>query len=158
MFEWQLLTAINVELRPFSESHVFFLPLLFLWDLRVRKSDSICSLVVHGWKKINILQNDGYFWTVWLQLHVHDSHYNDLSCLFYQKLLERTRARRENLQKKMAERPTAANRPMAKRSREPLADTNSLLTEPIMEKGRKRGIVLLDRLKFCIGSLWWLKM
>jgi hypothetical protein len=32
------------------------------------------------------------------------------------------------------------------------------LTEPIMEKGRKRGIVLLDRLKFCIGSLWWLKM
>uniref|UniRef100_A0A8C5AR62 Anillin, actin binding protein n=1 Tax=Gadus morhua TaxID=8049 RepID=A0A8C5AR62_GADMO len=51
-----------------------------------------------------------------------------------QKLLERTRARRENLQKKMAERPTAANRPMAKRSREPLADTNSLLTEPIMEK------------------------
>ncbi|CAL8397540.1 unnamed protein product [Gadus morhua 'NCC'] len=53
---------------------------------------------------------------------------------FTEKLLERTRARRENLQKKMAERPTAANRPMAKRSREPLADTNSLLTEPIMEK------------------------
>ncbi|CAL8363268.1 unnamed protein product [Arctogadus glacialis] len=53
---------------------------------------------------------------------------------FTEKLLERTRARRENLQKKMAERPTAANRPMAKRSREPLADTNSLLTEPVMEK------------------------
>lgn len=52
-----------------------------------------------------------------------------------QKLLERTRARRENLQKKMAERPTAANRPMAKRTREPLTDTNSVLSEPTIEKG-----------------------
>ncbi|XP_051727625.1 anillin isoform X3 [Ctenopharyngodon idella] len=50
------------------------------------------------------------------------------------KLLERTRARRENLQKKMAERPTAANRPMAKRTREPLTDTNSVISEPTIEK------------------------
>ncbi|KAL4629666.1 actin-binding protein anillin isoform X2 [Arapaima gigas] len=40
---------------------------------------------------------------------------------FTEKLLERTRARRENLQRKMAERPTAANRLMTKRAREPLA-------------------------------------
>nr|AAI34810.1 Anln-like protein [Danio rerio] len=53
---------------------------------------------------------------------------------FTEKLLERTRARRENLQKKMAERPTAANRPMAKRTREPLTDTNSVLSEPTIEK------------------------
>ncbi|KAI1902410.1 hypothetical protein AGOR_G00044470 [Albula goreensis] len=43
---------------------------------------------------------------------------------FTEKLLERTRARRENLQKKMADRPTPANRQMAKRSREPLAEAN----------------------------------
>ncbi|KPP74959.1 actin-binding protein anillin-like [Scleropages formosus] len=42
------------------------------------------------------------------------------------KLLERTRARRENLQRKMAERPTAANRLMAKRVREPLTVVNSV--------------------------------
>ncbi|XP_021415853.2 anillin isoform X1 [Oncorhynchus mykiss] len=54
---------------------------------------------------------------------------------FTEKLLERTRARRENLQKKMAERPTAANRQMAKRAREPLAETcNSLVTVPVIEK------------------------
>ncbi|XP_058609985.1 anillin isoform X3 [Onychostoma macrolepis] len=53
---------------------------------------------------------------------------------FTEKLLERTRARRENLQRKMAERPTAANRPMAKRTREPLADTNSVISEPTIEK------------------------
>ncbi|XP_058475110.1 anillin isoform X2 [Solea solea] len=53
---------------------------------------------------------------------------------FTEKLLERTRARRENLQKKMAERPNAANRPMAKRPREPLADTNSVLSEPVIDK------------------------
>uniref|UniRef100_A0A8C7M9I4 Anillin n=1 Tax=Oncorhynchus kisutch TaxID=8019 RepID=A0A8C7M9I4_ONCKI len=53
-----------------------------------------------------------------------------------QKLLERTRARRENLQKKMAERSTASNRQMAKRAREPLAETcNSLVTEPVVDKG-----------------------
>ncbi|XP_077052270.1 anillin isoform X3 [Siphateles boraxobius] len=49
---------------------------------------------------------------------------------FTEKLLERTRARRENLQRKMADRPTAANRPMAKRTRDPLADTNSVITLP----------------------------
>ncbi|XP_062870438.1 anillin isoform X2 [Trichomycterus rosablanca] len=53
---------------------------------------------------------------------------------FTEKLLERTRARRENLQKKMAERPTAANRQMAKRSREPLAETNSIMSQPPADK------------------------
>ncbi|XP_072530932.1 anillin [Salminus brasiliensis] len=53
---------------------------------------------------------------------------------FTEKLLERTRARRENLQKKMAERPTAANRQMAKRAREPLAETNSVISEPPIDK------------------------
>ncbi|XP_042362665.1 anillin isoform X2 [Plectropomus leopardus] len=53
---------------------------------------------------------------------------------FTEKLLERTRARRENLQKKMAERPNAANRQMVKRPREPLADTNSVISEPAIEK------------------------
>ncbi|XP_077125351.1 anillin isoform X1 [Ranitomeya variabilis] len=45
---------------------------------------------------------------------------------FTEKLLERTRARRENLQKKMADRPTAGARPVAlsKRPREPLTETN----------------------------------
>ncbi|XP_010210702.1 PREDICTED: actin-binding protein anillin, partial [Tinamus guttatus] len=43
------------------------------------------------------------------------------------KLLERTRARRENLQKKMAERPTAGARStmQAKRVREPLVETSN---------------------------------
>ncbi|KAH0511961.1 Actin-binding protein anillin, partial [Microtus ochrogaster] len=41
-------------------------------------------------------------------------------------LLERTRARRENLQRKMAERPTAAARSAhAKRGREPLSEANN---------------------------------
>ncbi|XP_036422275.1 anillin isoform X2 [Colossoma macropomum] len=53
---------------------------------------------------------------------------------FTEKLLERTRARRENLQKKIAERPTAANRQMAKRAREPLAETNSVISVPPTEK------------------------
>ncbi|XP_008286085.1 anillin isoform X2 [Stegastes partitus] len=53
---------------------------------------------------------------------------------FTEKLLERTRARRENLQKKMAERPNAANRQMVKRPREPLADTNSVITETVIDK------------------------
>ncbi|XP_031442176.1 anillin isoform X2 [Clupea harengus] len=53
---------------------------------------------------------------------------------FTEKLLERTRARRENLQKKMADRPTGANRPMAKRNREPLAENNSLISETPVEK------------------------
>ncbi|KAG7457514.1 hypothetical protein MATL_G00227940 [Megalops atlanticus] len=43
---------------------------------------------------------------------------------FTEKLLERTRARRENLQRKMAERPTPASRQMAKRTREPLTEAN----------------------------------
>ncbi|NXK65267.1 ANLN protein, partial [Sylvietta virens] len=44
-----------------------------------------------------------------------------------QKLLERTRARRENLQRKMAERPKAGVRPtmQTKRAREPLAETGN---------------------------------
>ncbi|NXG56958.1 ANLN protein, partial [Hemiprocne comata] len=44
-----------------------------------------------------------------------------------QKLLERTRARRENLQKKMAERPKAGMRPtmQTKRVREPLLETGN---------------------------------
>ncbi|XP_011607550.1 anillin isoform X2 [Takifugu rubripes] len=50
---------------------------------------------------------------------------------FTEKLLERTRARRENLQKKMAERPNAANRQVAKR---PLTDTNSLIGESAVDK------------------------
>ncbi|XP_029134042.2 anillin isoform X1 [Labrus bergylta] len=53
---------------------------------------------------------------------------------FTEKLLERTRARRENLQKKMSERPNAVNRQMVKRPREPLADTNSVISEPVIEK------------------------
>lgn len=55
-------------------------------------------------------------------------------CLFesIQKLLERTRARRENLQKKIGDRPNSANRAMAKR---PLADTNSVSSQPVIDKG-----------------------
>ncbi|XP_051949485.1 anillin-like isoform X2 [Xyrauchen texanus] len=53
---------------------------------------------------------------------------------FTEKLLERTRARRENLQRKIADRPTSANRSMAKRTREPLTDTNSGINEPPIEK------------------------
>ncbi|XP_037693005.1 anillin isoform X2 [Choloepus didactylus] len=46
---------------------------------------------------------------------------------FTEKLLERTRARRENLQRKMAERPTAATRSVthAKRAREPLSEASN---------------------------------
>lgn len=46
---------------------------------------------------------------------------------FTEKLLERTRARRENLQRKMAERPIAAPRSVtpAKRAREPLAEASN---------------------------------
>ncbi|KAK0147609.1 Anillin [Merluccius polli] len=53
---------------------------------------------------------------------------------FTEKLLERTRARKENLQRIKAERATAANRQMTKRAREPLAETNSILTEPVLDK------------------------
>ncbi|XP_077362971.1 anillin isoform X2 [Festucalex cinctus] len=48
------------------------------------------------------------------------------------KLLERTRARRENLQKKMAGRPNAVERQMVKRPREPLADTNGVIIETVI--------------------------
>uniref|UniRef100_A0A665VVU5 Anillin n=1 Tax=Echeneis naucrates TaxID=173247 RepID=A0A665VVU5_ECHNA len=44
------------------------------------------------------------------------------------KLLERTRARRENLQKKMEDRQ------MVKRPREALADINSVISEPVNDK------------------------
>ncbi|XP_026243399.2 anillin isoform X4 [Urocitellus parryii] len=46
---------------------------------------------------------------------------------FTEKLLERTRARRENLQRKIAERPTAAPRSVthAKRAREPLSEASN---------------------------------
>ncbi|NXI96791.1 ANLN protein, partial [Psophia crepitans] len=49
-----------------------------------------------------------------------------------QKLLERTRARRENLQKKMAERPKMGVRPtlQTKRAREPLLETGNQATLP----------------------------
>lgn len=52
--------------------------------------------------------------------------------LYIQKLLERTRARRENLQRKMAERPTAAPRSgvYAKRTREPLSEANNQQSLP----------------------------
>ncbi|NXM76195.1 ANLN protein, partial [Serilophus lunatus] len=49
-----------------------------------------------------------------------------------QKLLERTRARRENLQKKMAERPKMGARPtvQSKRTREPLVETGNQASLP----------------------------
>ncbi|XP_029445353.1 anillin isoform X3 [Rhinatrema bivittatum] len=57
---------------------------------------------------------------------------------FTEKLLERTRARRENLQKKMADRPivAAAARPsmQTKRTREPLLETNYQPTLPPVEE------------------------
>ncbi|KAH0627182.1 hypothetical protein JD844_002643 [Phrynosoma platyrhinos] len=53
-----------------------------------------------------------------------------------QKLLERTRARRENLQKKMAGRPTAALRTttQTKRSREPLSEAGNQPLQPSKEE------------------------
>lgn len=70
-----------------------------------------------------------WFWTVTV---------NTLNCILIcdlwttQKLLERTRARRENLQKKMAERPTMAARLAAqtKRAREPLLETSNQTSLP----------------------------
>ncbi|MEE6465747.1 hypothetical protein FKM82_006673 [Ascaphus truei] len=54
---------------------------------------------------------------------------------FTERLLERTRARRENLQKKMADRPTAGARNVAqtKRPREPLLETNRQPPTPAEE-------------------------
>uniref|UniRef100_A0A3Q4HTC8 Anillin n=1 Tax=Neolamprologus brichardi TaxID=32507 RepID=A0A3Q4HTC8_NEOBR len=51
---------------------------------------------------------------------------------FTEKLLERTRARRENLQKKLAERSNAANRQVVKRPREPLTDTNVVISDEMV--------------------------
>uniref|UniRef100_A0A087XQ88 Anillin n=1 Tax=Poecilia formosa TaxID=48698 RepID=A0A087XQ88_POEFO len=53
---------------------------------------------------------------------------------FTEKLLERTRARRENLQRKLAERPNAANRQMVKRPREPLTESNNTITDSNVDK------------------------
>ncbi|XP_015259059.1 PREDICTED: actin-binding protein anillin [Cyprinodon variegatus] len=53
---------------------------------------------------------------------------------FTEKLLERTRARRENLQRKLAERPNAANRQMVKRPREPLTESNSAVGDPAADE------------------------
>ncbi|VCW79479.1 unnamed protein product, partial [Gulo gulo] len=55
---------------------------------------------------------------------------------FTEKLLERTRARRENLQRKMAERPTAAARSVthAKRAREPLSEASNQQPLPSSEE------------------------
>ncbi|XP_032727443.1 anillin isoform X2 [Lontra canadensis] len=55
---------------------------------------------------------------------------------FTEKLLERTRARRENLQRKMAERPMAAARSMthAKRAREPLSEASNQQPLPRSEE------------------------
>ncbi|KAM4549831.1 anillin isoform 2-T2 [Fundulus diaphanus] len=50
---------------------------------------------------------------------------------FTEKLLERTRARRENLQRKLAERPNAVSRQMVKR---PLTESNSTITDPAHDK------------------------
>ncbi|XP_060103711.1 anillin [Heteronotia binoei] len=52
--------------------------------------------------------------------------------MVFLKLLERTRARRENLQKKMAERPIGGMRPtmQTKRSREPLSETGNQPLQP----------------------------
>ncbi|XP_061222116.1 anillin [Neopsephotus bourkii] len=54
---------------------------------------------------------------------------------FTEKLLERTRARRENLQKKMAERPKTGVRPpvQTKRGREPLSETGNQVPLPAGE-------------------------
>lgn len=54
-----------------------------------------------------------------------------------QKLLERTRARRENLQKKMAGRPNAAERKIEKRPREPLADKNDEIVNTNIAEGTR---------------------
>ncbi|XP_024921127.1 anillin isoform X3 [Cynoglossus semilaevis] len=71
---------------------------------------------------------------------------------FTEKLLERTRARRENLQKKMAERPNVNNKQMAKRPREPLADTNSLLSEPVADKAPQPSSKPSPSKRLCSGE------
>ncbi|XP_006832193.1 PREDICTED: actin-binding protein anillin isoform X2 [Chrysochloris asiatica] len=56
---------------------------------------------------------------------------------FTEKLLERTRARRENLQRKMAERPTPAPRSTShtKRTREPLSEASN---QPPLSSGEEK--------------------
>ncbi|XP_035039208.2 anillin isoform X2 [Hippoglossus stenolepis] len=71
---------------------------------------------------------------------------------FTEKLLERTRARRENLQKKMADRPNAANRPMVKRPREPLADSNSVISEPATDKAPQPSSKPSPSKRLCSGE------
>nr|XP_019946313.1 PREDICTED: anillin isoform X3 [Paralichthys olivaceus] len=71
---------------------------------------------------------------------------------FTEKLLERTRARRENLQKKMADRPNAANRPIVKRPREPLADSNSVISEPVTDKAPQASSKPSPSKRLCSGE------
>ncbi|XP_045142336.1 anillin isoform X2 [Echinops telfairi] len=70
---------------------------------------------------------------------------------FTEKLLERTRARRENLQRKMAERPTPAARSVySKRSREPLSEASN--QPPLSAGAEKSCIKLLPTKKRCSGN------
>ncbi|XP_045142340.1 anillin isoform X6 [Echinops telfairi] len=70
---------------------------------------------------------------------------------YIQKLLERTRARRENLQRKMAERPTPAARSVySKRSREPLSEASN--QPPLSAGAEKSCIKLLPTKKRCSGN------
>ncbi|XP_062266519.1 anillin isoform X2 [Platichthys flesus] len=71
---------------------------------------------------------------------------------FTEKLLERTRARRENLQKKMADRPNAGNRPMVKRHREPLADSNSVISELATDKAPQPSSKPSPSKRLCSGE------
>lgn len=68
---------------------------------------------------------------------------------FTEKLLERTRARRENLQRKMAERPTAAARSVthAKRAREPLSEASN--QQPLPGSEEKSGTKPSPSKKHC---------
>nr|XP_054361202.1 anillin isoform X3 [Mirounga angustirostris] len=68
---------------------------------------------------------------------------------FTEKLLERTRARRENLQRKMAERPAAAARSMthAKRAREPLSEASN--QQPLPGSEEKSGTKPSPSKKHC---------
>ncbi|XP_044775966.1 anillin isoform X3 [Neomonachus schauinslandi] len=68
---------------------------------------------------------------------------------FTEKLLERTRARRENLQRKMAERPAAAARSVthAKRAREPLSEASN--QQPLPGREEKSGTKPSPSKKHC---------
>ncbi|XP_077915586.1 anillin isoform X1 [Halichoerus grypus] len=68
---------------------------------------------------------------------------------FTEKLLERTRARRENLQRKMAERPAAAARSVthAKRAREPLSEASN--QQPLPGSEEKSGTKPSPSKKHC---------